>query len=180
MVRPGKAIDLQALEKRVLSEGAASLLTRGEAAALVAKRLMVRGVSQRTLRNRIGMQLDRARKKGREIAAGGISVSADGRYTVDEIFHFFTSRRKRQGLRIVARLEDLPHEERRGLTTGGSGRSSLPGLESGGLGMLLPGSVRECHRELITLQAEVHRLREELRTMEARRRAELSSRFRRK
>ena len=53
-------VDANAVLARVMREGPDGLLTRGEAAALIAARVSDARDSERTARNRIGTMLDRA------------------------------------------------------------------------------------------------------------------------
>lgn len=85
---PKQPVDADAVLARIQAEGPDALLTRGEAAALVAARTMKVRDSQETARNRVGMQLDRAAQLGREgvdVFSGGISRLPDGRMTADEL-----------------------------------------------------------------------------------------------
>ena len=85
---PKPCIDADAVLGRVQAEGPLALLTRGEAAALVAARTMRVHDSQDTARNRVAMQLDRAAQLGNagvDVFSGGISRLPDGRMTADEL-----------------------------------------------------------------------------------------------
>ena len=89
MSYPSKqGIAANAVLARIQAEGPLALLTRGEAAALVAARTMRVHDSQDTARNRVAMQLDRAAERGSEghdVFSGGISQLPDGRVTADEL-----------------------------------------------------------------------------------------------
>lgn len=80
--------DALAVLARVLKEGPDALLTRGEAAALIASRVKDERDTERTARNRVGTQLDRARERGEAAHHGGLARMTDGRYSVDEIAHW--------------------------------------------------------------------------------------------
>lgn len=164
----GQGINAKEVIDRVLREGADSLLTRGEAAALIADRVADRFDSVRTARNRVAMQLDRARARGVDVLRGGLRVLPDGRYTADEIVVFA---RCKYG---ADRFDDLPHSER------GSMLIKLPPLvgflKGAGGAEPLPQSLELCHariQELVTkttdLQAKVEKLTQALNKERAKR-----------
>jgi hypothetical protein len=86
-----RKVDADAVLARVLREGPDALLTRGEAAALLAARVKDPHDSDRTARNRIGTMLDRASERGGAAHGGGLARLPDGRYTVDEIAYWTIS-----------------------------------------------------------------------------------------
>ncbi|GAA0723135.1 hypothetical protein [Dokdonella soli] len=130
-----KRIDLDAVHARIQQEGADALLARGEAAALIAARVKDRHDSARSARNRIAMQLDRARKNGGDATTGGLACVSDGRFTTDEIARW--AGREYPGL-----FDDLPTKPRaaRGML---SDRLRL-GSDSY-CGDVLPGTIDACH-----------------------------------
>ena len=81
-------IDAEAVLGRVMKEGPDALLTRGEAAALLASRVKDKRDTERTARNRIGTQLDRACERGDAAHHGGLARMADGNYLADEIAYW--------------------------------------------------------------------------------------------
>lgn len=81
-------IDAETVLARVLKEGPDALLTRGEAAALIAARVEDERDTERTARKRVATQLDRARERGDAAHHGGLARMADGRYAVDEIAYW--------------------------------------------------------------------------------------------
>jgi hypothetical protein len=90
---PKRRIDADAVLARIQAEGPDALLTRGEAAALVAARTMDAHDWRKTVRNRVAMQLDRAAQLGKEgvdVFSGGISRLPDGRMTADELRRWAT------------------------------------------------------------------------------------------
>lgn len=78
-------IDAKVVLARVLQEGHEGLLTRGEAAALIASRTRDARDSERTARNRAGMVLDRACERGSVLHHGGLPRQADGRFRVNDV-----------------------------------------------------------------------------------------------
>ncbi len=84
-------VDADAVLARVLREGPDALLTRGDAAALIAARVKDPHDSDSTARNRIGGMLDRASERGGAANGGGLTRLPDGRYTVDEIAYWTIS-----------------------------------------------------------------------------------------
>ena len=98
-------IDAEAVLERVLREGPDGLLTRGEAAALIASRVRGPHDTDRTARNRIGMMLDRASDRGGAAHCGGLARLPDGRFTVDEIAYWAISH-------FLGEFTDLPNRSR--------------------------------------------------------------------
>lgn len=139
-----KSVNLDALMLRIEAEGAKCLLTRGEAAALIANRVMDKHDSARGARNRIAMQLARGTANGFDVTAGGINPSPDGRYTVDEIRRWATRR-------FGARFEDLPFEARVFKATLRDGFA----MSSGTSFVRLPGSLDESHATILDLRAQL-------------------------
>lgn len=165
-MRRNKSIDLARLVLRIEAEGAKCLLTRGEAAALIADRVMDKHDSGRGARNRIAMQLARGTANGFDVTAGGINPSPDGRYTVDEIRRWATRR-------FGARFEDLPFESRVFNATLRDGFAMSTGTSY----VRLPGSLDESHRDILDLRAQLGRALENFRNMESARRQDLYARF---
>jgi hypothetical protein len=165
-MKRNKSVDLDALMQRIQAEGAKCLLTRAEAAALVANRTMDKNDSPRGAKNRIAMKLKRAEAKGTDFVTGGIETSADGRYTVHEI--------RRWAARIFGELfNDLPVEGRVFSVKINDGIRMSSGTDH----ERLPGSLDESHRDILDLRAQLGRALENFRNMESARRQDLYARF---
>ena len=95
---------------RVLREGPDSLLSRGEAAALIASRVMVAHRVEKTARNRVAMMLDRACARGGAAHSSGLARLPDGRFMVDEIAHWAM-------INFPGEFSDLPHRPRTALAS---------------------------------------------------------------
>ncbi len=165
-MKRNKSVDLDALMQRIQAEGAKCLLTRAEAAALVATRTMDKHDSPRGAKNRIAMKLKRAEAKGTDFVTGGIETSADGGYTAHEI--------RRWATRLFGELfNDLPVEGRVFSVSINENIRMTTGTDH----VRLPGSLDESHRDILDLRAQLARALENFWNMESARRLNLHARF---
>lgn len=141
----GAKIDAGVVLARVLREGPDALLTRGEAAALIASRVKDERDDDRSVRNRVGTKMDRAAETGRAAHQGGLARLADGRYTVDEIAYW-------ANIHFPDVFKDLPCRPREVLSRLHSGFA----MADKPVGEVTPGDLNGC-------QALVEQLRNELR-----------------
>jgi hypothetical protein len=147
-------VDANAVLARVLGRGPDALLTRGEAAALLASRVMDSHDSERTSRNRIGMMLDRAAD------CGDLARLPDGRYAVDEIAHWAMSN-------FSGEFTDLPNRPRTTFASlcdgfgmeGPSDCEGTPGDSEGRLTLIeqLREQIRQLKAEKDRAEIERHR-----------------------
>ena len=167
-------IDADAVLARIQAEGPDALLTRGEAAALVAARTMDAHDAWESSRNRVGMQLDRAAelgKRGVDILTGGISRLPDGEMTADEL--------RRWACRKYGSIfEDLPR---------GAPRQCFARLEDEfGLGaqvpdiFVLPADPARKDELIGCLRAELNQLKADAAAAKAERNRKLAARLNRK
>ncbi len=146
----GSKIDAQAVFERVLREGPDALLSRGEAAALVAARVKDGADTDKTARNRVGTQLDRARAHGGDVhQGGGLAGAAGGCYTVDEMARWAS--REYKGM-----FDDLPTSPREFYDF----VEEKVLLSAAASGERMPGNLKDC-------QTLVEQLRDRVKQMEA-------------
>lgn len=164
------SIDADVVLARVLREGADGLLTRGEAAALIASRLNDGRDTEKTARNRVGMRLDRAGERGRDVqGGGGLARTPNGGYTVDEIARW--AREAYPGV-----FDDIPIKPR---------QQEMTWRETASLGSSMqyevtPGNLEECQRLVKDLREQLRLKNAEQVSAEAERKRKLVSNFKRK
>ena len=167
-------IDADAVLARIQAEGPDALLTRGEAAALVAARTMGAHDTRQTARNRVGMQLDRAAKRGREghdIFTGAISRLTDGRMTADEL-------RRWGNAEYGPIFNDLPRGAPRGVLVNCVENVNLAG--QGPDAFMVPGDPVRKDEMIHRLHAALNDLKAAAVADEAERRRKLAARLNRK
>ena len=168
------SVDPNTVLARIQAEGPNALLTRGEAAALVAARTMDAHDSRETARNRVGMQLDRAAQLGREgvdVFSGGISRLPDGRMTADEL--------RRWGIRKYGSIfADLPDGGPRQVPTNCTETLSLGGKVPEIF--MVPGDPERKDEMIYRLHAELQELAAAAVAEEAERKRKLAARLNRK
>jgi len=172
MKRTMARIDVDELLLRIGREGAGALLTRGEAAAMIASRVRSPQEAVTTARNRIAMQLDRSRNRGNNVhVGGGLAAQPDGRYTIDEIARWCWVHLD-PGL-----FKDLPTVPRDiGIATAEDClHFSVRGKEQ-----TFPGSLEDSHRLIAALRAQQEAYLAEAAAEKDRRRQELGERFKKK
>jgi hypothetical protein len=136
-------IESQDVWDRIKRGGPETLLTRGEAAAIVADRLKEPAEELRTVRNRVAMRIVRCLAVGTQVYSGGLQASADGRFTADQIAHWASANFpgrfddwEKSTVCILAHLQD-----------GISFKSSTSA-------QLFPATVEECHEMIRHLLRE--------------------------
>ena len=128
-------IDAGAVLARANEDGPDGLLSRGEAAALIASRTMRPHDEVQVARNRVGMQMDRAARRGAQgfdLFEGGLARLFDGRVTVDELRRWAT-------VKYGNKFDDLPMKSR-------SFRAKINeglGFRVGGGAVTLPGTIEQ-------------------------------------
>lgn len=166
----GPKIDAQAVLARVMREGPDALLTRGEAAALVAARVKDGTDTDRTARNRVGTQLDRSRACGNDVhKGGGLVCEADGRYTADEIARWSSREYKGQ-------FDDLPTKPRQFYDL--VEEKALLGASVSGEHM--PGNLEDCQTLVEQLRGQLKRMAADQQNIEDERKRKLIENFKRK
>ncbi len=142
-----KRVDENKVIERVMREGPCSLLTRGEATALIAMRTMHNRDDRRSARNRIGGQLRRSIDVSSDVATGGLSRRSDGRFTADEITRW--AKRRYPGV-----FDDLPTKPREvfvHLTDTANAADSI-------LQEFMPGDPEQRRRLIEQLRAKIRQL----------------------
>lgn len=162
-------IDADTVLARVLKEGPDALLTRGEAAALVASRVEDERDTERTARKRVATQLDRASERGHDPHHGGLARMADGHYLVHEIAYW--AHRQYPGL-----FEDLPSRPREISMTW----NEKLGLAGSTHGDVTPGDVEGCVVLIKQLREQIKQREMEGRRSEIERKRQLADNLRRK
>lgn len=138
-----KKVDANAVLARVLQEGPDGLLTRGEASVLISSRPAVRDGrdNDAIARNRVGMMLDRACKRGGYPSQGGLTRRPDWYYTVDQIAHWAE-------FKFPGMFPDLPRRPSVILLSIQDSFSAGDASEGEGL----PGNIAECHALIQSLR----------------------------
>lgn len=165
-------IDLDVVLSRIQAQGADALLTRGEAAAIVAARTMDSHDTVRTARNRVAMQMDRSAAVGEDVTAGGLARTKGGRVTADELARWAVGK-------FAGEFDDLPTKPRL------APAKSLERLRMGGgscTGHVLPATVEACHSLILQLHNQLAQAFLELAraTEERKRKRERAARFKSK
>ena len=163
-------VDALTVFERILREGADAPLTRGEAAALVATRIKGPSETDRAVRNRIAMQMDRSLAQGDDYMTGGLARLPDGRFTADEIARWAMLHHGNEA------FADLPIKSRSVKETlvdklEFTGRISTE---------TLPGSIPASHAEIMRLRAELRMFLEQESKNHRDRALELAARFKKK
>jgi hypothetical protein len=153
-------VDAQAVLARVMREGPDAVLTRGEAAALLASRLMDSRDSERTARNRIGTKLDRAADRG------DLARLPGERYTVDEIAYWTISVFPWQFADLPCRPRTLDANPRNGFLMGDFTEC-----------VVTPGDLEGCLALIEQLRAQIGELQEDQRRAVAAHRRQLAENF---
>lgn len=160
-------VDVAAVLERIGREGPDGLLSRAEAAAIIAARTRTAHDTPRTARNRVGRQLDLACGRGDDVHANGLSRRPDRRYTVDEIARWAR-------INYPAQFDDLPTKPRAIWMHPSEqfGLRGTPSLDT------LPGDPIRKDAEILRLRAQLaHAFRE---LGEFHRRQGLGERFKKK
>jgi len=160
-------IDLDLVKVRIAESGAETLLTRGEASALMTERLIEQGEDRRSVHNRIGMQIDRACTYGDDVYNRGLARTADGRFTIDEIRRFAEVKYPE------TEWGDLPLKSRNSFVTVVEGISAgdVPGPT------ILPGSLERSHEMILELLAKIDQMEANAAAAEVARKQKLGARF---
>lgn len=159
-------IDAKVVLARVLQEGPDGLLTRGEAAALIASRTRDARDSERTARNRAGMVLDRACERGSELHHGGLPRQADGRFRVNDVAYL--ARCKFPDL-----FTDLPCRPLEVCLSIHDGFFAGDPVEH----EATPGNLKECQALVEALRAQIKQLHADRQQAEVERKRELTNRL---
>lgn len=163
-------IDAQAVLERIHREGPDALLTRGEAAAVIAERVKDRADTDRSARNRIGLQLDRDRSKGGDpYVDKGIVCNSQGQFTADEIAYWAS-------IRYPGQFSDLPTKPRVYFMVCCDGM--VAGSET--TSQHIPGTLKECQAALAEAIETIGRMHRERHEAEQERKRRLVNNFRRK
>lgn len=143
MKRGKPMIDADLVLARLMDGGPESVITRGEAAAVVAARVRRPDEAMKTARNRIGMLLDRSRSRSTDLGQNGLAVLPDGRYLADSIAYW--ARREFPGV-----FSDLPYKSRVHIATG----SGTIRLAASGSLVSYPCTSKACHAVIDALRSE--------------------------
>lgn len=162
----GAKIDAGAVLTRALREGPDALLTRGEATALIASRVKDEHDNDRSARNRVGTQMDRASGTGRAAHQGGLARLADGRCTVDEIAYW-------ANINYPGVFKDLPCRLRVVTELCSDSFSAADSL----VGEVTPGNLKECQKLVGQLREELRQVLAEHARVEAERKRKLVENF---
>lgn len=170
-MKRGKGTDLGAVLARISKEGLATLLTKGEAAAVIAARTMDRNDSVRGARNRVATRIDRAVKSGKHSSNGGLEQRADGRFEIGNIV--FWAQIKYSHAAVTGLPEDPKHHW-------GILNAVLPELQCRMVGYSLPSDVKECHAVILDLHERIRQMEERSEEKAKARKAEIYSRLKKK
>lgn len=162
----GAKIDAGAVLARALREGPDALLTRGEAAALIASRVKDERDNDRSARNRIGTQMDRAAGTGRAAHQSGLARLADGRCTVDEIAYW-------ANINYPGVFKDLPCRPRVVTEDCSDSFGAVDSLVE----EVTPGDLGECQKLVGQLREALRQARTEHARVEAERKRKLVENF---
>jgi hypothetical protein len=164
-------IDENQVLARLLREGPTTLLTRGEAAALIASRVKKVGESEKAARNRVAMKLERSARSGTCIYTNGLPRETDGHFLANDIVLW--------GNRNFAqKFQDLPsfpkmHKTQAELSDGVTfAAMSKP--------RIFPGTNWESHQLIQKLSDEIESLKESARSEPQRQKQALIARLKKK
>lgn len=167
-MKRGQGISPALVLARVLDQGPDAVMSRGEAAAVIAARVVQPGESVRAARNRVGMQLDRSRNRSTDVTRNGLAALPEGGFLADEISRW--GRREYPG-----QFDDLPIKARVVLER----ISETIRVTASPSAEVLPGTIERCHTLIQSLQAELAKAIEKFEQAEIERRHELGERFKR-
>lgn len=164
-------VDVRDVLARIEQEGPETLLSRGEAVALIASRTKDQRDTERSARNRVGTRMDRAARAGARTPNppedGSCLVRLpDGRIAVNELIRWAVTQYRKN-------FEDLPYKPRvinahpsDGLRFQKSARSTY-----------LPGSPERKDQEIMRLRAENQQLMDAAANADELHKRELVARF---
>lgn len=161
------AINADEVIDRVRREGVDAILSRGEAAALIATFIARPHAATRDDKNRVAMRMDRNRNAVADYVHGTIFRLADGRYTAGDVLRWAREVYKPKP------FTDLPPTPRTiyelvQVRAKASGEATM---------LVLPSDIEGCHERIKHLERENAELRKAISESEANRRRELASRF---
>ena len=159
-------VDAKAVLARVLQEGPDGLLSRGEAAALIASRTRDAHDSESTARNRAGMVLDRACERGSVLHHGGLPRQADGRFRVNDVAYLAQCK-------FPDLFTDLPCRPQEVLASLHDGFALGDSIEH----EHTPGDLKECQKLVEALRTQIKQLHAEREHAEIKRKRELTNRL---
>lgn len=159
-------IDADSVLARVLRDGPDGLLSRGEAAALIASRVTDPYDSERTARSRAGMVLDRACQRSSVLHHGGLPRQADGRFTVNDVVYLAQCTFPGVFTDLPCRPVDVCLSLHDGFTLGDSVEAEVT-----------PGNLKDCHTLVESLRDQIKQLRVEHLRTEVERKREVTSRL---
>jgi len=161
---PNTKVDANIVFARVTEEGPDSLLTRGEAAALIALRVRDPRDTDRTARNRAALMLDRACERGSVLHHAGLPRQADGRFKVDDVVYLAQSKFPDLFNDMPCRPREVLASIHDGFALGGSAEHEHT-----------PGDLRDCQALVDALRTQIRRLHADRQQAEVERKRELTN-----
>lgn len=159
-------IDAEGVLARALREGPDGLLTRGEAAALIALRARDPRDTDRTARNRAALMLDRACERGSVLHHGGLPRQADGRFRVNDVAYLAQCKFPDLFTDLPCRPPEVCLSVHDGFSVGGSAEHEYT-----------PADLKACQALIDALRTQIRQLHADRQHAEIERKRELTSRF---